>query len=591
MNALVLIAAAAGSQALEPVVVTATRTANPASEVLASVDVIPAKDLQRWPAAELSDALRFRPGVEPVRLGPPGQQTSVFLRGTESNHVLVLMDGLRINPGTIGTAAIQNVAPEFVERVEIVKGPRSTLYGSDAIGGVINMITRGVEESGSAQFGYGSFETRSASFSAGFGNDDTGTTLAGAWFDSEGFPARQGDDTDRGTENTSFTASAHTDIGAVGLGVRGWYASGTTQYSDFSLAPLDQDFENMALALTAEFEPTDDWSSHLMLGHAEDNLEQNQSSQFIDTSRNTIDWQNDFALSDQNMLTAGLLWQDEEADSIPSFGNPYGADTTTAQAYVQDQLSLDSHHLLFGAAYTDHETFGGHVTWNAEYGYRLAGGTLVTIAAGTAFRAPDATDLYGFDSGNPDLDPEESESYEIGLRHPLNERQSVSIAAFRNDIDDLIAFVPTGPFTGINENVDKARIDGLEASWQYDSEAWSARVAATWQDPRDRITDERLLRRARENYTAAVARRFGGHEVALDVLYAGERRDFDNSDFVGQTQLEAYWLANLSASIALGDRFTLVARIENLLDEDYEPADQYDGMGRGYFGAIRYEFR
>jgi vitamin B12 transporter len=594
MYALILFAAAAGSDVLEPVVVTATRTENPASEVLASVDILAGDDLLRLPAAELSDALRFVPGVEPVRLGGPGQQTSIFVRGTESNHVLMLMDGLRINPGTLGTAATQNIAPEFVERVEIVKGPRSTLYGSDAIGGVMNVITRGVEDSGSAQVGYGSFETRTASFNAGFGDGDTGATIAGAWLDSEGFPTRQGDDTDRGTENTSFTASAHAGTDAVVLGVRGWYASGTTQYSDFVLLPVDQDFENMALAVTAEFAPTEAWSSRVMLGHAEDNLEQNQSDDFLDTARNTVDWQNDIRLSNSTTLTAGLLWQDEEADAFSDFGfavDAYSSDVATSQLYLQGQAGAGPHHALLGAAYTDHETFGGEQTWNVEYGYAFAGGALVTLAAGTGFRAPDATDLYNDFSGNPDLQPEESESYEIGYRQPLGERQSVSVAAFRNDIDHLIDFVPTGPLTGVNRNVDKARIDGVEADWQYEDEDWSARLTATLQDPRDRITDERLLRRARENYTAALARRFGGHEVALDVLYAGERRDFDNSDFEGQTQLAAYWLANLSARIALGERFTLFARIENLLDEDYEPADLYNSMGRAYFGAVRYEFR
>ncbi|MGH8203064.1 MAG: TonB-dependent receptor plug domain-containing protein, partial [Steroidobacteraceae bacterium] len=139
MNTLAILIAAAGSHALEPVVVTATRTENPAGEVLASVDILAGEYLARQPAADLGDALRFVPGVEVARLGGAGQQTSLFVRGTDSNHVLVLMDGLRMNPGTIGTAAIQNVAPEFVERVEVVKGPRSTLYGSDAIGGVINV--------------------------------------------------------------------------------------------------------------------------------------------------------------------------------------------------------------------------------------------------------------------------------------------------------------------------------------------------------------------------------------------------------------------------------------------------------------------
>jgi vitamin B12 transporter len=217
------------------------------------------------------------------------------------------------------------------------------------------------------------------------------------------------------------------------------------------------------------------------------------------------------------------------------------------------------------------------------------GGALVTLSAGSAFRAPDATDLYGF-GGNPDLDPEDSTSYEISYRQALGERQSFSLTAFRNDIDDLIDFVVIDPdtFEGENRNVDKARIDGFEATWQYDGERWSAHAAATLQDPRDRTTDERLLRRARENYTAAVARRFGASEVSFDVLYAGERRDFG---FPDQTVLPAYWLANLSARVALGEHFTLLLRAENLFDEDYELASGFNTMGQSFFGALRYEFR
>ena len=588
MYVIVLLAAAAGSPALEPVIVTATRTESPAAEVLASVDIIRSDELIRQPAADLGDALRFVPGVEVARLGGAGQQTSLFLRGTESNHVLVLMDGLRINPGTIGTAAIQNIAPEFVERVEVVKGPRSTLYGSDAIGGVINVITRDADDSGSVQAGFGSFDTTSASFSAGASGERVKASIAGSWIDSGGFPTRAGDTVDRGFEDTSLTASVRAGAGPVTLGLRAWYAEGRSEYSDFFVAPVDQDFENSALALSAEFAPTGDWTSRLMLGHAVDDLDQNQSTDFLDTKRNTIDWQNDFEIAGDDTLTAGFLWQDEEADAI-SFGAPYGSDTTTSQFYVQNQAVFGPHRLLLGAAYTDHETFGGHGTWNAEYGFSFAGGALVTLSAGSAFRSPDATDLYGF-GGNPDLNPEESTSYEVSYRQALGERQSFSLTAFRNDIDDLIDFFVIDPdtFEGENRNVDKARIDGFEAAWHYDGERWSAHAAATLQDPRDRATDERLLRRARENYTAAVARRFGASEVAFDVLYAGERRDFG---FPEQTLLPAYWLANLSARVALGEHFTLLLRAENLFDEDYELASGFNTMGQSFFGALRYEFR
>ena len=596
MNTLILLAAAAGGAALEPVVVTATRTELPLHDVLASVELIGGDALAMRPAADLGDALRFVPGIEVTRLGGIGQQTSIFVRGTESNHVLVLVDGLRMNPGTIGTAAVQNVAPEFVERVEVVKGPRSTLYGSDAIGGVINIITRDAGDGSSVQAGYGSYDTASASFRAGYDGDRAGIAIGGAWQDSGGYPTRSDDAVDRGYENTSFSTVAHADAGPVRLGLRAWHAEGTAQYSDFFALPVDQDFENSTFALTAEFAPAGAWASRLMLGYAVDDLRQNQSADFLDTSRYTADWQNDFSLSDRNTLTAGVLWQDEDAEA-ESFGAPYAADTTTTQVYLQDQASFGPHRVVLGAAYTDHDDFGSQATWNAEYGFAFGAGGLLTASAGTGFRAPDATDRYGF-GGNPDLDPEESTSYEIAWRQALGERQSMTLAAFRNDIDDLIEFFIVDPdtFEGENRNVAEARIEGVEASWQYEHEAWSARVTGTWQDPRDQVTDERLLRRAREYYTAAVARRFGGHEVAIDVLHAGERRDFG----FPQVVLPSYWLASLSARVALGERLSLLARVENLFDEDYALASgtslsgerfYYNAPGQSFYGAIRYEFR
>jgi len=588
MNTLALLAAVAAGHAIEPVIVTATRTETPVPDVLASVELIRGEELLRQPASELGDALRMIPGVEVARLGGPGQQTSLFLRGTDSNHVLVLVDGLRINPGTIGSASIQNIAPELVDRVEIVKGPRSTLYGSDALGGVINVITRqGAADGGSVQAGFGRYDTQSANLRAGIGDERAEASIGVSWLDSDGFPTRTGDTADRGYENRSFTASARARTGPVELGFRAWHAAGTSEYSNFFLTPVDQDFENSAVALSAEFTPSESWESRVTAGHAVDKLEQNQSPDFLDTRRVSLDWQNDIAVTENQTITAGLLWQDEDAEA-ESFGLPYAADTTTSQVYLQDQAAFGAHRLLLGAAYTDHETFGGHATWNAEYGYSI-GEALITVAAGTAFRAPDATDLFGF-GGNPALNPEESQSYEIGYRQAIGDRQSVSLTAFRTEIDELIEFVVLdfNTFEGENRNVAQARIDGVEAAWQYEGDQWSAQVGATFQDPRDRTTDARLLRRARENVTLAVSRRWREHEFAVDLLYAGERRDFG---FPTPTQLPAYWLANLSAKVALGQRFTLLARMENLFDEDYELASGFNTMGRSLFAALRYEFR
>ncbi len=361
MNVLILLGAIAAGPAIDPVVVTATRIETPVRDVLASVELIRGEDLMRQPATDLGDALRMVPGVEVVRLGGPGQQTSLFIRGTESNHVLVLMDGLRINP-SIGNAAIQNIAPELVERVEIVKGPRSTLYGSEALGGVINVITRrGAEDGSSVQAGFGRYDTRSASFNAGIGGQRGDASFGGSWIESGGFPAGSGETIDRGYENLSFTAAGRAELSSVELGLRAWHAAGTTEYSQFG-TPLDQDFKNSALALTTKLAPSESWDTRLMAGYALDDIDQNQLSDFdqngvkdfAQTRRWSLDWQNDLMLSERNTLTAGILWQDEDVDA-ESFDLPYGADTTTSQFYLQDQATLGRHHLLLAAAYMDHE--------------------------------------------------------------------------------------------------------------------------------------------------------------------------------------------------------------------------------------------
>lgn len=573
---------------VEAVVVTATRSESSADKVLASVDIIGSAELGRQPAADLGELLRMRAGVEVARLGGPGQQTSLFLRGTDSNHVLVLVDGVRINPGTIGSAAIQNIAPELIERVEIVKGPRSTLYGSDALGGVINIVTRRRTTGGATvQAGAGRYASRNASFNAGVGGDRGDASFGLSWVESAGFPTRSGDATDRGYENLSLTASARADIGAVELGMRAWHAEGTSEYSDFFVTPVDQDFENSAWSLSADFAPAEYWHSKITVSRMLDRLAQNQSPDFLRTRRWQLDWQNDLAVSDHHALTTGLIWQQEAADA-ESFGLPYGAEIRTWQFYLQDQMSFGPIQILLAAGYIDHETFGGHETWNAEFGYRFGQATMLSFSAGQAFRAPDATDLYGF-GGNAALDPERAQSYELSFRHETADGQHFRLVAFRNQIDELIEFVVTDldTFDGENRNVLRARIDGIEAAWRYEAAGWAAHATATVQDPRDLTSGARLLRRARENVTLGALRRFGAGEFAVDLLYAGDRRDFG---FPAVT-LPSYWIANLSASVAVNENWTLLARMENLLDEDYELARGFNTMGRSLFVAVRHEFR
>ena len=580
---------AAATDPIEPIVVTATRTAQAVDAVLGSVDAISGEELQRWPAADVADALRMRAGIEIARTGGPGQQTSLFLRGTESNHVLLLVDGVRINPGTIGSPAVQNLAPAMIDHIEIVKGPRSTLYGSDAIGGVVNVITRRGSAAGSAlELGAGGFDTRSVAIRAGAGDDQLDGSLAVNWLDSAGFPTRSDDDSDRGYRNLSFNGAVRTRVAGMELGARAWRASGTSEYSDFFVTPVDQDFVNEVFAVDAAGEPLGGWRTQLTLSHATDEIVQNQSDDFLRTRRWQADWQNDLDLGQHNAITAGVLLQREAAAS-ESYGSGFDETTDTRLLYVQDQATFGRHRLLLAGGHTEHDSFGGHFTWNAEYGLALADATSLWLAAGTAFRAPDATDRHGF-GGNLALQPESSRSYELGFRHRASDRHEFSLVAFRNQIDNLIQYVVTDydTYDGENRNVARARIDGIEASWQYSNGPWLARAGATLQDPKDLSTDTRLLRRARENFTLAVARQFGPHRLSIDLLAAGERLDYGYPEPV---RLSSYLLANLSATVALPRDWTLTARLENLLDQQYELARGYNTMDRSVFFSLRHEFR
>jgi vitamin B12 transporter len=568
------------------IVVTATRTPTPIDEVLAPVIVIDREAIERSAAADVTELLRFHAGLDLGRNGGPGQTTAVFIRGADSNHTLVLVDGVRVNPGTIGLAALQNIPPGMIERIEVVKGPRSALYGTDAIGGVINVITRrGARDGWSAEIGYGDYATRQASLNGGLATERLEFDFGVSWLDSDGFPTRTTDDTDRGYDNLGASVQLRADVGPSEVALRHWSARGTSEYSDFFLTPVDQDFEDSTTALAVAWPVGAAARVELGANRFEDRIEQNQSADYLRTSRNSLDAQLDWRWAPAHVLGAGAMFSDELASS-EAYGERMHADTRQLNLFLQDRIEAGAQRALVAIGYTDHETAGTAVTGNLEYGYTLPGGMLLYGLAGSGFRAPDATDRYGF-GGNPDLEPERSRNFEVGARHRFAGRHAVSLSAFRNDIDDLIEFVTLSydPFEGENRNVDEARIEGIEAAYEYDAAPWHLRVEAIHQDPRNLTTDELLYRRARDSLTVSAQRTIGPVQLGLDLLAAGERKDFGWPEPV---TLDSYVLANLTASWQVNRSLALVGRIENLLDEQYELAHTFNTPDRGVYLSVRY---
>ncbi len=598
---------------LSEVIVTATRVRQPADKALESVVVIDRAALEDSLAVDVGDLLRFHAGIDIGRTGGPGQPLSIFIRGANSDQSIVMIDGVRINSGTQTLAPLMNLVPELFDRIEVVKGPRSAIYGTDAIGGVVNLLTRSNPTSGAdAMLGYGRYGTGQFAVDGTYAAGGTHAEAALSGQQSAGFPTYAADWQDRAYKNLSGTAALTTHVGGIELGVRYYEATGNTQYAnanynaDFtafeSFTSLDEDFSNKLFAVHAAGDVNDIWHTRLTLSGVVDDLRQRQidpyalvsAGDFDYTSRDTLDWQNDIKIESaalKQTLTFGVIAYKEQTNSL-SFGTAYAIDTRAQTYYLQDQLEAGKNRLLLAAGVAHYSAFGDHATWNAEYGYSITTDTLLILSAGTAFRAPSATDRFGF-GGTPDLKPESSRNFEAGIKSRLDSHQEVTFAAFQNSIDDLIVFVSDPSnlfFGGENQNVNRARIRGIEASWDLRAGPWILHAEASLQDPRDLIHDTDLLRRSKRSFTLNGASKIGRGELGVDLLLSGPRADVDVVSGA-PVQDGGYFLAALYGKLNLTPAWSVSARLDNALNRRYELASGYNTAARSASIATRYSFR
>jgi vitamin B12 transporter len=575
---LLSICPAVAEQALpagEPLIVTATRSAQPAVSSLAAVSVIERDRIERSQAPDLLELLRLEAGIDIARTGGPGGQTSLFMRGSNANHVLVLVNGVRVAAAGTGAFAWEMLDPAIIERIEIVRGPRAARWGSDAIGGVIQIFTRQAEGL-SARAAYGRYRDRSLSAAAGTGS--FGVTVAGrrvAGYSSQNERGFSFDPDDDGFENFSSVVSGNV---IAGPGTLQWHARLARGESEFDQG--DSDFLNYAGGLDYRWNPGQ-WQLETALSAYRDRLETSTSfgqSEMV-TRRVQAGFQAERAVTTSAQWLVGVdAWQESSASRDTWSEDRYniglwtGFDGSLGALDFETSLRLDRD-----------ELFGQAVSGNIAAGWRPADDWRLMASLGRGFRAPSFNQLFspgfgGLFAGNPDLDPETSWSAEFGAQWLPGLGQRISLTVFDTRIDDLIDFAGDD-FQAIN--IRKARIRGAELGHHYRTENWRSQLQLTWQDAEDRDSGSPLLRRAREKASLSIDRLFPtGGWTGLEVAHVGSRFD------VGQEKLPAYTLFNLHAGWPLAEGLRLEGRLENLTDREYENVVGFNTHGRSLFVGV-----
>ncbi|MDE2306988.1 MAG: TonB-dependent receptor [Xanthomonadaceae bacterium] len=601
------------ANALAPVIVTATRTAISADDALSSVTVITRADIERLQPASVADLLAGLPGVTFAQAGGLGEQTSLFLRGTNSTHTLVLIDGMRIGSVTAGLASLEQIPVEQIERIEIVRGPRSSLYGADAIGGVIQIFTRhgqrngGLAPSLSTTAGSHGLFGSEAGLSGGDRHAWYNLSLGGQY--TSGIPACRLGAAEAGAG--CFVDDPRPDAfrnwnGAANGGYR--WDNGTELALDWLRSKNDVEYtgspyggnrainEQRVVSARLSFSPLPAWQVTLNAGQSRDLS--NTSYQgtyygtyyprtptgFTNSRRNQASWQNDIALAPDQLLTVGVDYQQEHVGSSTGYLASNRDDTG---GYAQYQGSFGRNEVQLSLRRDHNQQFGDHTTGAAAWGYRFAHGLRLTASYGTAFHAPTFNDLYyppffGIPSANPDLKPEKSHSSELGLAQQLD-GWNWALNAYQTGIDQLI----TLDSNYFPENVDRARIRGVEGQLGTDLDGWRVQGYLTLQQPLSRGGADNghlLPRRPERTARIDLDRRFGAFGIGGTLYAAG--RSYD--DLANSHRLGGYSTVAFRASYQFAPAWQVQARLSNAFAHHYETAYFFNQLGRTWYLTLRY---
>lgn len=590
---------------MEISIVTPTRTAQSPDKTIADTTVITADDIRKSQAPDVPTLLRDVVGVEVSQPGGAGKPAGLFLRGTNSDQVLVLVDGVRMNSATLGTTAVDQLMADQIERIEVVRGNVSSLYGSEAIGGVIQIFTKHGHgaPAANASVGVGSQGTRRVSTGIGGSEDGTDFSVQASSSRTDGVsainpalvptanPDRDGYRNNSLSANLGHAFNADHRISASLFG-----SNGNNQYDNAFGVPTDVNTnrEQMwKLALASDDQINDTWHSKVQLANGVDqyrdflNGAPVPGGSLFQTSSSQLTWQNSLHLDDnkQVLLGAETLRQYVSTDINPGYVQNARTVNSVFAGYTG---SYGAHQLQTNLRQDRNSQYGNANTWLLGYGYEFSDAWRATASYSTAFKAPTFNDLYYPGFGNPALQPEHARSLMAGLHYHAAPGQQFNMVYFQNRIHDLIAF--NAAFLPVN--VDRAQIDGVELSYAGKFDDTGVTAGVTAQNPRDVATGQQLTRRARLYGNLGVTQQLGSWRLGAEWQHSGSRQDnfTDPVTFVTSTKtLGAYNVFNLTAGYAFNKEWRLQVRADNITNRNDTSAYGYSPLGRVLFASINYQ--
>jgi vitamin B12 transporter len=600
------------AQEIETIIVTESRIPTIVSESLSAISIITKEDIERYQASDLYDLMARLPGVSMLRNGARGSATSLSIRGNQGDHSLFLVDGVRIGSATLGSATLGLINTNSIERIEVVRGPKSNLYGADAIGGVVNIITRDAADMNSLQVktSVGSNGTKETTLSGGETEGKGSYSVVFNAYETDGIDSTydtsflHGDDD--GHENDSIALRYGYEINddaKLSLSYNSNdsstdYDSGCSKWEEVSGVWVQEQFECYiynetkitSLSSSLDLDVNDRWSTNFQLGRSTDNAEELSPNVdladfsldgIFNTTKTEATWLNAIELEADTILSLGLDYQKDEIDS----SNAYDITSRDNKAaFLQYKFKSDGADVSFGARRDDNEQFGAHTTTSFMAGQNVTDNMRLNFSYGEGFKAPTFNDLYYPGSGNPNFVPEQSKNIELGFN--ANWGDSIAnVTLFNNRLENLIQY---NFATWSTDQTAEVEITGVELSLETELSGWIVGLSGTVLNPEDKSTGNLLRRRAERS--ASLDGDYSGGNYGFGFTVYSQSHTFDNA--ANTVRYGGYTTLALRANFDLSDNWKVKVNANNLTDKEYVTASgflgNYRSMGRELLFTVAY---